>query len=85
MQSYLRRFYNLTEERGPTFRRRISSFSLKLSEMQRFFGLQVTGTLDENTVELMKRPRCGVPDANIGQFSTFGNNLKWTKNSLTYR
>lgn len=85
LQSYLRRFFNLTEEHGPSVRRRISSFSLKLSEMQRFFGLQITGTLDENTVELMKKPRCGVPDSNIAEYSTFGSNLKWQKNSLTYR
>lgn len=85
LQSYLRRFYNLTEERGPSVRRRISSFSLKLGEMQRFFGLQITGTLDEGTVELMKKPRCGVPDGNIGQYSIFGSHLKWQKNSLTYR
>lgn len=85
LQSYLKRFFNLTEESGPSVRRRISSFSLKLVEMQRFFGLQVTGTLDENTVELMKKPRCGVPDSNIGEYSTFGNNLKWQNNKLTYR
>lgn len=85
VQSYLRRFFNLTTEQGPSVRRRISSFSLKLSEMQRFFGLQITGALDENTVELMKKPRCGVPDGNIAEYSTFGSNLKWQKNSLTYR
>lgn len=85
LQSYLRRFFNLTQESGPSVRRRISSFSLKLGEMQRFFGLQVTGTLDGDTVELMKKPRCGVPDGNIGQYSTFGSNLKWQKDNLTYR
>lgn len=84
-QSYLRRFFNLTEEQGPSVRRRISSFSLKLGEMQRFFGLQITGTLDESTMQLMKKPRCGVPDSNIGQYTTFGNNLKWQKNGLTFR
>lgn len=85
LQSYLKRFFNLAEESGPLVRRRISSFSLKLGEMQRFFGLQITGTLDQDTMELMKKPRCGVPDTNIGQYSTFGNNLKWQKNDLTYR
>ncbi|XP_075876058.1 collagenase 3-like isoform X2 [Nelusetta ayraudi] len=82
-ESYLRRFFNLTEESGPSVRRRISSFSLKLGEMQRFFGLQVTGTLDEDTVGLMKKPRCGVPDGKFGQYSTFGS--KWQKNNLTFR
>ncbi|XP_029303975.1 collagenase 3-like [Cottoperca gobio] len=53
--------------------------------MQRFFGLQITGTLDADTMVMMKKPRCGVPDGNIARFSTFGNNPKWEKNSLTYR
>uniref|UniRef100_A0A3B3XRY7 interstitial collagenase n=1 Tax=Poecilia mexicana TaxID=48701 RepID=A0A3B3XRY7_9TELE len=33
----------------------------------------------------MKKPRCGVPDVDVARFSTFGNNLKWDKNDLTYR
>ncbi|XP_041807662.1 collagenase 3a [Chelmon rostratus] len=84
-ESYLKNFFNLTEETGPTFRRAINPMTRKLSEMQRFFGLQITGTLDADTLAMMKKPRCGVPDANIAHFSTFGNNLKWDKNSLTYR
>uniref|UniRef100_A0A8C9Z1T3 interstitial collagenase n=1 Tax=Sander lucioperca TaxID=283035 RepID=A0A8C9Z1T3_SANLU len=85
-QSYLKRFFNLTEEKGQTRRRReISEVSRKLSEMQRFFGLHITGTLDADTMTMMKKPRCGVPDTNIASFSTFGKNLKWEKNSLTYR
>ncbi|XP_031166713.1 collagenase 3-like [Sander lucioperca] len=85
-ESYLKRFFNLTEEKGQTRRRReISEVSRKLSEMQRFFGLHITGTLDADTMTMMKKPRCGVPDTNIASFSTFGKNLKWEKNSLTYR
>ncbi|KAI3371545.1 hypothetical protein L3Q82_024133, partial [Scortum barcoo] len=83
--SYLRKFFNLTEESGPTVRRGISPVSRKLSEMQRFYGLQITGTLDADTLAMMKKPRCGVPDANIADYTTFENNLKWENNSLTYR
>ncbi|TDH04602.1 hypothetical protein EPR50_G00134510 [Perca flavescens] len=84
-ESYLKKFFNLTEEKGPTSRRGVSAVSSKLSEMQRFFGLHITGTLDADTMTMMKKPRCGVPDTNIASFSTFGKNLKWEKNSLTYR
>ncbi|XP_060941336.1 uncharacterized protein LOC133019018 [Limanda limanda] len=84
-ESYLKTFFNLTEEKGPASRQGISPVTKKLSEMQRFFGLQITGTLDADTISMMKKPRCGVPDGNIARFSTFGSNLKWEKNSLTYR
>ncbi|KAL0182977.1 hypothetical protein M9458_022352, partial [Cirrhinus mrigala] len=54
----------------------------KLEEMQKFFGLKVTGTLDRETLEVMKKPRCGVPD--VGAYTTFGGSPKWETNSLTY-
>ncbi|KAL6099202.1 mmp1 [Pungitius sinensis] len=53
--------------------------------MQRFFGLQITGTLDTDTMAMMKKPRCGVPDSNIAHFSTFGGKPKWNRKNLTYR
>ncbi|XP_067288583.1 collagenase 3-like [Pseudorasbora parva] len=55
----------------------------KLKEMQSFFGLKVSGTLDRETIEVMKKPRCGVPD--IAAFSTFAGRPKWETNMLTYR
>ena len=82
LQSYLKNFFNLTEESGPVG---ISPQTTKLREMQRFFGLQITGTLDTDTLALIKKPRCGVPDVNAYGYSTFGGNLKWEKDSLTYR
>ncbi|XP_071781039.1 collagenase 3-like [Centroberyx gerrardi] len=84
-ESYLKNFFNLTQETGPVARGGISQVSEKLSEMQRFFGLQITGMLDAETVEIMKKPRCGVPDGKIAHFSTYGSTLKWEKHSLTYR
>uniref|UniRef100_A0A3P8N8W9 interstitial collagenase n=1 Tax=Astatotilapia calliptera TaxID=8154 RepID=A0A3P8N8W9_ASTCA len=84
-QNYLKKFFNLTEEEGPAVRRGISPLNKKLAEMQRFFGLQITGSLDADTLAMMKKPRCGVPDEQVARFSTFDNNAKWQKNSLTYR
>ncbi|CAN9501532.1 unnamed protein product [Ophioblennius macclurei] len=83
-ENYLKRFFNLTEETGPSVRRGISPATLKLMEMQRFFGLQITGNLDEDTLAVMKKPRCGVSDQKVARFTTFGG-FKWDKNSITYR
>lgn len=68
-----------------TDRRAVNPLTEKLKEMQKFFGLKVTGRLNTKTLSLMKKPRCGVPDAKVARFSTFGDNLKWTKNPITYR
>ncbi|XP_077355419.1 collagenase 3-like [Festucalex cinctus] len=84
-ESYLRKFYDLKDESGPSVRRGIGQINQKLSDMQRFFGLQITGTLDADTLDMMKKPRCGVPDSKVSSFSTFGPSYKWQKNSLTYR
>lgn len=45
--------------------------------------VKVTGNLDENTLELMKEARCGVPD--IGEYNHFPRDLKWPNNNITFR
>ncbi|XP_019385816.1 PREDICTED: matrix metalloproteinase-20 [Crocodylus porosus] len=60
-----------------------SSITRKIREMQAFFGLQATGNLDYNTISVMKRPRCGVPD--MANYRLFPGEPKWKKNTLTYR
>ncbi|XP_058874839.1 collagenase 3-like [Acipenser ruthenus] len=82
-EKYLKHFYNLTSTQGPTARRRHGGMMDKVKEMQKFFGLKVSGVLDSDTLEVMKKPRCGVPD--VEQYSTFPGGLKWPTNSLTYR
>lgn len=59
-----------------------------LKNFQKFFGLPLTGELDEETLYQMKKPRCGVPDVDenggrlrIKRFSTWG---KWRKTDLKY-
>ena len=81
-QAYLNQFYSLEIE--GIHLAQSSNRSLidgKIREMQAFFGLTVTGKLDSNTLEIMKTPRCGVPD--VGQY---GYTLPgWKKYNLTYR
>ncbi|XP_067342362.1 matrix metalloproteinase-16-like isoform X3 [Channa argus] len=67
-----------------------------IAAMQRRYGLNVTGTLDSNTVDdntirWMKKPRCGVPDQ-IGGASKFSvrkrryalTGQKWQHKHITY-
>lgn len=44
---------------------------------------KVTGSLNEETVEVMKQARCGVPD--VGEYTHFPRKLKWNNNNLTFR
>src|SRR5437868_13763347 len=48
LQRYLQAFDEATEH--------------ALRSFQKFYGLSVTGKLDEDTVHLMQKPRCGTPD-----------------------
>ncbi|XP_067253718.1 collagenase 3-like [Chanodichthys erythropterus] len=82
-ENYLNRLYGLPKQTSSDTERRSSAMSLRLKEMQQFFGLKVTGKLNDETVEVMKKPRCGVPD--IAAYSTFAGDYKWKKHKLTYR
>ncbi|CAI5694021.1 unnamed protein product [Oreochromis niloticus] len=81
-EKYLRRFYGLPS--GLQGSRTSSNFlQAKIKEMQKFFKLEVTGNLDDNTLAVMKEPRCGVPD--IGEYNHFPRHLKWENNNVTFR
>ncbi|XP_064413038.1 stromelysin-2-like [Latimeria chalumnae] len=84
MPEYLHRFYNLVESANRTKRSSdLNSIEEKLKEMQIFFGLNASGHLDSNTIEVMKEPRCGVPDVYFYRSNTKVN--LWSQNILTYR
>ena len=58
-----------------------------LRNYQRFHSLPISGILDEATIEMMNKPRCGFPDnPTAGLSSRFiaqGN--RWNRTVLTYR
>ncbi|XP_077167105.1 matrix metalloproteinase-15 [Paroedura picta] len=65
--------------------------SSAVSEMQSFYGITVTGVLDEETKAWMRRPRCGVPDkigtqvkANMRRKRYALTGRKWSQDLLTF-
>ncbi|XP_043847201.1 matrilysin [Dromiciops gliroides] len=76
-REYLKNFYSYDPEE------RINNLEDKIKEMQKFFGLPQTGILNTNTMEIIQKPRCGVPD--VGQFSLFPGRPKWSSKVVTYR
>ncbi|KAM5318413.1 LOW QUALITY PROTEIN: stromelysin-1-like [Glossophaga mutica] len=83
VQQYLQKYCNLAREVKLFVRGKGSSPVIKIQEMQKFLGLKVTGKLDSDTLEVVHKPRYGVPD--VGSFTTFPGMPKWRKTHLTYR
>ncbi|KAK3551665.1 hypothetical protein QTP70_020876 [Hemibagrus guttatus] len=71
--------------------RSAQSMQSAIAAMQRLYGLNVTGALDKNTIDWMKKPRCGVPDQ-LGGASRFSvrkrryalTGQKWQHKHITY-
>ncbi|XP_075054894.1 stromelysin-1-like [Mixophyes fleayi] len=78
-QEYINHFYSGVAK-GRT---RSKPNKEKIKDMQTFFGLNITGKINAETLQVMLKPRCGVPD--VQRFSHFPGNPKWEKTSLTYR
>uniref|UniRef100_A0A665UQP8 Peptidase metallopeptidase domain-containing protein n=1 Tax=Echeneis naucrates TaxID=173247 RepID=A0A665UQP8_ECHNA len=83
-QDYISQFYGDIGMANKTLRSIINNtFSSDLETMQTFFGLEVTGVLDNSTITVMKAPRCGVSD--ISQYGHFFGKPRWKKRLITYR
>ncbi|XP_066555678.1 matrix metalloproteinase-20-like [Amia ocellicauda] len=82
-EEYLKSFYHLKEGRGTRSRREMPAMEAKIREMQEFFGLEVTGGLNPQTVSVMRRARCGVSDAE--NYSFYPEKSKWKNHTITYR
>ncbi|KAM9321163.1 stromelysin-1-like [Gastrophryne carolinensis] len=78
-QDYIDQFYGNV----PVKRRMSNPIEEKVKAMQSFFGLNATGKIDKETLQVMLKPRCGVPD--VQRFSHFPGRPKWEKTTLTYR
>uniref|UniRef100_A0A8C8JTR8 Matrix metallopeptidase 15a n=1 Tax=Oncorhynchus tshawytscha TaxID=74940 RepID=A0A8C8JTR8_ONCTS len=91
-ESWLRSFGYLSQaSRQMSTMQSSQILSNAVSDMQRFYGLEVTGEMDDATLTAMRRPRCGVPDKSFGQNENGMRrkrytltDQKWEKNHLTY-
>ncbi|KAM3601372.1 uncharacterized protein V6R79_011661 [Siganus canaliculatus] len=84
-QDYLSQFFSDVGVSAPNsvWRSSLDSFEDTLRKMQEYFGLEVTGQLDTNTLEVMAQPRCGFTD--VTRYAHFDGAPKWDKNVITFR
>ena len=81
LQHYLMEYHYISPARSGNH-----NTTVAIENFQKFFGLPVTGELDEETMYEMKKPRCGDPDVDISggrrkRYVTYG---KWRKTNLKY-
>ncbi|XP_070809245.1 matrix metalloproteinase-15 isoform X1 [Pituophis catenifer annectens] len=91
-EAWLRSYgYLPAAPRQPSTLRAARSLAAALAEMQAFYGIPVTGLLDQETRAWMKRPRCGVPDkigaqvkANMRRKRYALTGRRWNQMHLTF-
>ncbi|XP_051962553.1 matrix metalloproteinase-20 [Xyrauchen texanus] len=82
-QEYLQQFYRLKLSGSRRIKRHADLMKEKIREMQHFFGLKKSGLLDQETLAVIKKERCGIPD--VENFSLYLGRPKWKSNTITYR
>ncbi|XP_078077860.1 matrix metalloproteinase-20-like [Mustelus asterias] len=81
-QKYIKQFYTLADGSEGLLESK-DSLSGKIREVQHFYGLKETGKLTQETMEIMKMPRCGFPD--VAHYSLYPGRPRWRKPYVTYR
>ncbi|XP_070828929.1 matrix metalloproteinase-15-like [Chaetodon trifascialis] len=91
-EAWLRKFGYLSQaSRQMSTMQSAQILSKAISDMQRFYGLQVTGEMDPATVSAMRRPRCGLPDREAAEVDDGARKKRyaltgqqWDKDHITY-
>lgn len=81
LQHYLEQFHYISPHNSSN-----QNTTEAIVNFQTFFGLSVTGELDDDTLHEMRKPRCGDPDVGadgmrLKRYATLG---QWSKTNLTY-
>ena len=81
LQDYLMQYHYISPVRSGNH-----NTTVAIENFQKFFGLPVTGQLDEETIYQMKKPRCGDPDVDIsgGRQKRYATQGQWRKTNLKY-
>ncbi len=86
MQSETLESFGVRSEAATEAPGRLGTFDANTAEalrrFQDFNGLPPTGELDQATLDLMQKPRCGFPDVRPDAFTLQGS--KWTTTNLRY-
>uniref|UniRef100_A0A3P8VZ65 Collagenase 3 n=1 Tax=Cynoglossus semilaevis TaxID=244447 RepID=A0A3P8VZ65_CYNSE len=85
VQEYLQHFFSHHPEAGERQKRSAgddwtTGLCDKLKKMQHFFGLPPSGELTQETLAVMRKPRCGLSDV-----EHFEGTTRWKKKTLSYR
>ncbi|XP_037306522.2 matrix metalloproteinase-14 [Pungitius pungitius] len=91
-EAWLRTFGYLSQASGQMSTRQSAQILSKaISDMQRFYGIDVTGEMDPATVAAMRRPRCGLPDRKAEEMDGGARKKRyaltgqqWGKDHITY-